>query len=377
MLIGQLKIENFELKQQERDYGKLHGQLLDSQHYFKLLQDEKIRLERDSKEREDILQKKVENIQDDMKRLNDTLSEKHEQLKMTDAELIAGKQRIEERNKEIARMRTELSQSGDETKRVLGDKKEIEEELGAAIENNKNAQAEIDSLTLTNEKYIKANKEALDKAREDAIQISKLEQKGNDLIGQNELLKRNLSMKEQELEATHEARRASQREAESLLSKCNQLEDEKQDLLQKQNDLENEVNELKKNLDDTLSMVDLKDSELAETHDNLRKTEERALSAEGELMRVKKENEGIQMLLAKYKEDLEAHRKSKEDLTLKKYEIEQENKKLERELLSKDLEARTAKRELEKSHDTQGRLIDGHYQLNQELEALKEHTSVL
>ena len=58
-------------------------------------------------------------------------------------------------------------------------------------------------------------------------------------------------------------------------------------------------------------------------------------------------------------------------------ELELEKKKLENETLSKDIEARSAKKELEKIRDTHGMLLEGHVQRTEELNALKQHAEVL
>ena len=50
---------------------------MDAQHQIKLIQDDNIRIERDAKEREDALRLKINDLQDDLKRMSDILAAKH------------------------------------------------------------------------------------------------------------------------------------------------------------------------------------------------------------------------------------------------------------------------------------------------------------
>ena len=62
---------------------------------------------------------------------------------------------------------------------------------------------------------------------------------------------------------------------------------------------------------------------------------------------------------------------------MKKIEVAQNKKIIEKSLLQKDIEARSAKKELEKVKDLQDQLLEDHYQLNEQLSALKGHVEVL
>eukprot|EP00831_Metopus_contortus_P054369 TRINITY_DN45756_c0_g1_i2.p1 TRINITY_DN45756_c0_g1~~TRINITY_DN45756_c0_g1_i2.p1 ORF type:complete len:145 (+),score=49.95 TRINITY_DN45756_c0_g1_i2:132-566(+) len=55
IIIRQLERENNELRQKERDYYILNSQLVDLEHRFRMLQEEKLRAQKDTIEKQDML----------------------------------------------------------------------------------------------------------------------------------------------------------------------------------------------------------------------------------------------------------------------------------------------------------------------------------
>ena len=376
-LISQLRAENEELKQNERDFVQMHNQLLDIEHSFKLLQDEKYRTERDGQDREGILAKRVDNLQEDIKRLHDVLEDKHNQLKETDAELIATQAECEDRGREMEKLRRELTQAKDETSAVMEDKKTVERNLSQASVDLKAAQLEIDRLTALSDKLTQAQHETYDQLNSSTVENNKLTRRVDELANKCDQLQRESGQKDKELEVARDARKAGQKEIERLLGLYKKIQDEKQDLTQHTQNVEQELKTLQDKFEELMTQSDAKDARVRELETNLTAASDRQVDTEAEMGRVQKENEGLQFLLTKYKEDLETQKALRHSETTQKIELEQERKKLEREALSKEHEARMARRELEKVQEGQEALMDNHYQLTQELGALKEHTTLL
>ena len=130
-------------------------------------------------------------------------------------------------------------------------------------------------------------------------------------------------------------------------------------------------------LKDTLELVDAKDKEIRSSKATLTVTEDQTLETREETQKLQKDNDVLQSLLEKYKGDASFHKKVRDNEVVKKLEIEQEKKRLEREVLDKEIETRNVKKELEKVQEHKEILLDSHYQMNQELDALKEHAELL
>lgn len=372
-----MKADIAEIKQKEKDFGKLHGQYLDIEHKCKLLQEEQYKSERDSKDRENILLKKIANLEEDANRLNDSLNEKHQHLKETDEELQKYKSAHEDRLKEISRLKTENALATEETFKVYQEKKAVEKELNGLLEAKKLADLEIDRLISLNERLSEANKEVSEAEKEKR-------KENEDLIRELEEVKSNLADREKEcqardkeLDALNEARKANQKEYEKLTALKNKLEEEKTDLIKKLHEQETKIANIDKQYENLNEISESKEERLNELKGLLNASEEKVRNYDAELLRLQKENGQLQTLITRYKEDLASCKKSREADAVRKLELEQEIRRLEREALAKEAETSSVKRELVKVSEHKDKLLDGNYQLSQELEAFKEHSSVL
>lgn len=351
--------------------------MLDAEHEIKLLKDENFRTERDAKECEDALKLKISDLEDDLSRLKALLAEKQAQLRATDGELISTKQLYEEKIKETVGLRTEIKRLEDELQRVRLDNRDLQAKIEMSNSQNKSANEEIESLVLMNEKLTKFNNDEVAKERELKEQYHILEGKYHDLQVENDALARNNNLKDQQLNDIDNSKRIVQKEVEVLRGNCSQYEVQLDNRDRKIKDMENQLSELNNHLTVTLSKVNTREDYISSLNEKNTKLEEKLIRAEGENIRLQKEIDSLRELLSKYRSDVEIQKKLREEQIITKYKLEQEKKRLEREALSKDVEARTAKRQLEEVQGTKERLLGEHYHLNQELEALKEHAEVL
>lgn len=62
LLISQLKADLYELKQNEKDFRNLSGELNNLEHRYTLLKEEKVRVEREFKGRNELNQKQISNL---------------------------------------------------------------------------------------------------------------------------------------------------------------------------------------------------------------------------------------------------------------------------------------------------------------------------
>eukprot|EP00826_Nyctotherus_ovalis_P017029 TRINITY_DN14973_c0_g1_i7.p1 TRINITY_DN14973_c0_g1~~TRINITY_DN14973_c0_g1_i7.p1 ORF type:complete len:314 (+),score=124.55 TRINITY_DN14973_c0_g1_i7:508-1449(+) len=279
--------------------------------------------------------------------------------------------------RELARLKGDIGSLETSFKDLQAENRTLQSKCEASEAQNKAAHSEIDSLALLNERLTKDNTDRADKEREYEREVRDLETELQRMKLENDALKRSCSSKDKELENVENSRLILRRELDSLKGDCARYEDQLDEREHKIKDMEGQLSELNNHLTITISKVESRENYINSLNDKVTKAEEKSIRTEGELSRLKKENESLHNLLDKYREDVEQQKKYREDQMMQKYELEQQRKQLEREALSKDIEARTAKRELEKIQEAKDRLMGDRYQLNQELEALKEHAELL
>ncbi len=376
-MIAQLKAENFEYRQKEKDYNILHSQLLDLEHRFRLLQEEKARGERDARDREDQNYKRNESLQSEIKVVKASIDEKQKQLKELGAELAALKELAGDKTDEISHLKQEIAAANVTADDLVKDKRALEDECAFEADKKKAVQFEINKYLSINDQISKEKALSESKIRENEVEARRLSD-------QIDLINRQITdthiiarQKEAELSTALDTKKNIQHEIDDLILANSRLQDENKTMGLKARDLELEVDRLNKRLDETLTITDVRDKELRAAKSNLAYSEDKVTETKEQAKKIQRENEVLQALLDKYRNDVEMHKHLRNQEISKKLEIEQEKKRLEREVLHKDLEARSAKKELEKVQVDKDRLLDNHAQLNQELDALREHAGLL
>ena len=310
------------MRQQGDDYAKVHAELLDAEHHIKLLEDEKYRTERDAKEREDALNLKIDDLQDDLKRLSDLLASKQEQLKATDTELIETKKRCDFLMKELARLKGDIASLEDNFKNIQAEKRILQSKIDTCEAQNNAASNEIESLTAVNEKLTRFNNEKAEKEREYTKEIHNLEGHLQSLDLENENLKRSNVAKDKELDGLDEAKARLQHDIDDLKGRCAQYEDQLDERDHKIKDMEGQLSELNNHLTITMSKIESRENHINTLNDKASMTEERAIRYYGEAAKLKHENESLRDLLDKYRNDVKMHKKLREAQIENKYELQ-------------------------------------------------------
>jgi len=376
-LIAQLKAENFEYRQKEKDYNILHSQLLDLEHRFRLLQEEKTRAEREAHDREDQGYRSNESIQNEIKIVKTSIEDKQKQLKDLSAELAALKELAGDKTEEISHLKQQIANSVVTTEELSKDKKELENEINFENDKRRAAQIEAEKLSNYNDQIAKEKGLAEDNIAENQLEIKRLNDRislVNSQISDTDAI---IKQRNTELGLTLDTKSNLQHEIDDIIVSNGRLKDENNVNSLKIRDLENELDRLNKRFDEIVAITDVRDKELKAAKSTLSYTEDKSTSVLDQVKQVSRENEVLQSLLDKYRNDVELQKQLRDQEIAKKLEIEAEKKRLEREVLHKDLEARSAKKELEKVQEDKANLLDNHLQLNQELNALKEHTELL
>ena len=341
------------------------------------MQEEKLRAERDAKDREDLLRNKADLLQVEVRRLNDNASDKQKFVKDTSVEVSAYKDLLAEKNDEISRLRDDLAKTTEETEILAKEKKSLENELESFTESRRAAEAEVMRLKDVSDKLVRSHDLTTLKERDTAMEVARLNRKLQDIESELSLAQKERGQRENDTEIARESKRTAQRDLDRLLEMNAKFKDENAELNDRIRALDMELAKLSRRFDDSSMLLDAKEKELRNIRSSISYTEDKGLEANSEFARVKKENDTLQLLLDRYRGDAEFQKRLLEEEARKKMDLEQEKKKLERVALNKELEARDAKRELEQVQDVHGRLLDDRVQLSEELEALKQHAGLL
>ena len=376
-MIAQLKAENFELKQKEREYNVLNSQLLDLEHRFRLLQEEKIRMDSDAKDREEMLFKKNYGLQEDLHKTNEGIVDVERQIRDVSSRLSAHKSIVDDRNAELARLKKNLADLTDESLRLQRARRATELDLQVAHDGHKAAESEVTGLLVESDRLKKSKILGEDRLHNAESEVEKLKRRLAEVQTETNIVDGQRIQKEKDIDAARQSRKYTQGEVEALSIKNNRLLDEKDMLAKKLNDLDVQARLTSRKYDDISVLLDAKEKEYKSIRSASGYAESKEYSTREDLRKIKTENETFQILLDKYRGDVEFQKRLRDDEAMKKYHLEDEKKRLSREAMLKDIEARTAKKELEKYQGSHERLLEENEMVEKELEAVKEHTGLL
>jgi chromosome segregation ATPase len=365
------------LRQKDRDYNLLNSQLLDLEHRFKLLQEEKIRMDADAREKEDLQYKKNSNLQEELRSANDLLAELERKTRDLSSDLTAHKALTDEKNGEITKIKRDITNVDAENTRLLREKRNAEADLATVKDGQNAARSEGETLSSYNNKLMEAKALEEKKLREAELEVATLSRRLREAQGELEDTQTLRIQKEKDLEVAQDIKQSSELEADSLYVKNKKLQDEKADWQIRNKDLELQVKKVNAKIDDLSVLIDSREKDARSTRLSANSAENNGLALKEEIFKFKKDNETYSLLLDKYRSDVDIQKKLREEESLRKVQLSGEKKKLEREALLKDIEARSAKKELEKIQESHDRLLDSKIQASQELDAIKQHAELL
>jgi len=323
------------------------------------------------------VQKKVTFMEEEVRKNVEMLSAKQQQLKQIDVELIRTKEVVNERNREIIRLRALLDEGQSSVTKSIEERTTIEREMNMAIEAKKAIQIELDRVIVINERLTQSNKELIERDREYSFESSKYMQHIEELSRQIEMYRVQFEQKQRELEIAIESRKSIQMDIEKWGSNASKLQEEVYRLTKINKEYEEERSSFNKRINDTLLILNAKDEELQVTIRNLRMTEEKITSITTGYSRFEHEYEVLKRSLESREEELVHLRRIREEESSKRVGFEAEFKKMEREMSSRELEAKSARTELEQVIMIKEQITLERTQLICEFEALKEHIKVL
>eukprot|EP00826_Nyctotherus_ovalis_P017670 TRINITY_DN1521_c0_g1_i34.p1 TRINITY_DN1521_c0_g1~~TRINITY_DN1521_c0_g1_i34.p1 ORF type:complete len:317 (-),score=88.60 TRINITY_DN1521_c0_g1_i34:153-1103(-) len=240
-----------------------------------------------------------------------------------------------------------------------------------------NVERDSNSLSVLNEQIDK-EKFAIEAQVKDAeADILVLRRRIEEVETRLELAQRRKAQKESELAAEISNKNANRDEVTRLNSAGLKIEQEVNELEKELSVLEVRLSNSYKQCDDRNLLLSAKDSELMQVKTALSRAEDRSLAASTDFRKAREDNDTLQRLLDQYKKDVDFQKKLREIEMSKKHELEIEKRRLQNEALSKEIEARSALQSLERVKDSHGQLLGDRVQLDDELNALRQHAEVL
>ncbi|KAM3147191.1 hypothetical protein pb186bvf_000907 [Paramecium bursaria] len=197
LLISQLKAENFELRQNERDYQELAQHLKSLEHRYNMLHDEKMRNEVEFRNRSDQTLKSVAGLRNENDSLKSQLTEKHIEIQELRAESLAVKEIADHRAQDIQRNKSELQQVTENNRRIYEEKLRQEAEIQTLKDEKRRL---IHDQEILNNNY----EDLLDKLQETEKQFLQLQGDFEILEKQQTLYKQDMDNANQELKNKNE-----------------------------------------------------------------------------------------------------------------------------------------------------------------------------
>ena len=377
IVIAQLQAENEKYRQTDWDCTSLHNKLLDLEQRFNLLLEEKKAAESESRQSEAVHRQNHETLSADINAFHADLEEQQKALQEAAADLEAYKRLSADKTKEGNRLKQQLENSAADNEALLQAKKDLEANLLTELEKKKAAHTEADRLALLNDRASGTEAGTADRLKGNLLEATTLQRKINVLnvsIKDLEAVKRKHDL---DTDNALKAKKNHQDDAARLLGANGQLQEETRDLSANIKNAELQLLKQGQKLDDTLTLLSAREKELGVARSGLTYADGKALETSEKARKLQRDNEVLQSLLDKYRNDVEYQRKLRLAETSRKLELEQHKKQLEREVVTHQLEAHSIKQELNRVRSDKERLLDDHQQLNEELSAFKEHADLL
>lgn len=284
---------------------------------------------------------------------------------------------MEDRSADVQKLRGDLELAEEENARLSQTKVGAETDIDSLQDSKIAAQRQADALLEQGDR-LKKDKEAAEAQAHDAeLDAAALNRRLQELEVELDTVNAQRAQNEQALDAAAQTKRMSLTETDSLRDRQAGLMNEKDTLERRTRDMDQELRVANSKLDDVLALIDSKDKELRTVETGASYAETKEFEAREETKKLKQENDVLQILLDKYRGDVDREKRMRDAEAERKYQLEDEKKRLAREALLKDMEARSAKQELERIRDTHDQLLDEKLQTSQELDAIKEHTELL
>ena len=333
--------------------------------------------EKDARSKEDLQLNTIDNLKVETDVLRRSLDEKLGYNRELNSEVVAYKDILDEKNRDISNIKIDLADEMDESRKSIAQKKLLEDELSMVRESKFLTNEELKKAELTNDRLGNLRGEDIAVIREKDLEIGRMERHNAEAIEEINLLSKEKNAMETELDIARDGRRANQKEVDRMLILNQKLLDENKEREIRMTDLDYDMKRMVRKDADQGFLLDAKDRQLKDARQALGFAEDIGKESKTQLGRVLREKETLEHIADMQKKDALLNKKLRREEMEKNLQLSAEKKRLERNLLDREVEAYTVKKELGQASVFKGNLYDDNMVLENEVSALKSHTGLL
>eukprot|EP00826_Nyctotherus_ovalis_P047476 TRINITY_DN5463_c0_g7_i2.p1 TRINITY_DN5463_c0_g7~~TRINITY_DN5463_c0_g7_i2.p1 ORF type:complete len:429 (-),score=114.25 TRINITY_DN5463_c0_g7_i2:103-1389(-) len=350
---------------------------MDLERRFKLLQEEKQRTQQHSKQRCSLSSKKTDSSLMEMRRSEDTLANRERDLSELKGEIACSDTALSKKEEEVRRLRLDQVAYEESIEKLLREKRLLEDDLRSVEQGQIDAKRKAESLVVENERLDSERAMAGNRTRDVEEELIILRKKLEDEELRLEIARRGNMQREKELTAILGSRSYNNEEVTRIAAVNLRLQNDNKEIALRIADIEAQLAKTREHCDDGEIILGGKQKELAQVKSDAGHLEDRRLLLMGEVRKAREGNETLQRLLDKYREDTEFQKRLRDVEAARRVELQLEKRRLQSETLSKDMEVRSTRKELEQVRSSHEHLLENRQQIGDELIALKHHAELL
>ena len=336
-----------------------------------------MQMEKDYRDKEDLHYSTLSAMRTDLNDRNSEAREKNVTNRGLYSENEMYKRIMDEKNLEISKLKMELGEYLDHNTKVIKEKQKLMSELDTVKDIKSMVQRDVERLKDTNLRLLEAKAIDNEKMKEKDLTYGMLLRKFDESTDEMLYLQNERKKLDNELDIARAGRRVNASEVDKLLMENTKLQDSQKQKSEEVKDLEFQLRRNERRLGDTNFLLRKREDELAGTKGRLTEKEIRAFEAAELARKAEKEKQTLETLANYHRRDADAQKKLKEEERLRNLQLSEQRKRLERDVLDKELEGAVAKRELAKVSEAHDGLLDDNYYLSQEVSAYRSHADVL
>ena len=290
---------------------------------------------------------------------------------------MAYKDILDRKNRDIALLKGELAEEMDNARRNLGDKKQVEEELSMTRETKFLTGEELKEAELSNSRLNNIRSDNMSLIRERDLDVNRMERKNMEATDEILLLQKEKKGLETELDIARDGRRANQLEVDRMLVLNQKLMEENKDRDSIIANIDYDIKRQGKRDADQGFLLDAKERQLRDARQAINYAEDIGKESKTSLAKVLREKETLQHVAEMNKKDALINNKLRREEMEMNLQLSAEKKRLERNLLDREVETYGLQKEIGKQNALKGNLYDENASLENEVNALKSHTGLL
>ena len=344
ILIAQLNAENSDAKKRERDYMVLKSQSVDLQRRFRNLQEQKLNFENAIMDKEKRMSEQNAQLKQNAKLSQRNAEEYTKKLANLQAEAAAYKEVSEDKNIEISQLKNELMKAKIIHDNLARSKNVIQSETKEETDKCKIAEEEIDQLIAQNDMISRKQAKVAAKEKDNALLILRLNREIDDLSSKLDHAVSTHKEKDEELNHLIHGKSKCGGDIKNITEAIAQQDKSGKQCVLDIKDLELRINRAKQQLADHSALSEVKDREIASAGSDLSFVEQKNAAAFDEIKRIQSRNETLRIEVEQWRNEANEERRKRDRETVLQLEMEQDKRKLVRDLEARAIELKIAKK---------------------------------